>query len=131
MCDFRPGSILAGRYQIQEEIGRGGFSVVYRAVNLDVNHRKVAIKRIHLTALTSRQVIDATETFHREITMLARFSSVKGIPKFYEHLTDAENWYLIMRYIPGQTLENSLQKAPGGYLKEKEVIHIGTPLTVF
>ena len=102
---------------------------MYRAVNLDVNHRKVAIKRIHLTALTSRQVIDATETFHREITMLARFSSVKGIPKFYEHLTDAENWYLIMQYIPGQTLEDYLQKAPGEYLDEKELIHLGIGLT--
>jgi serine/threonine protein kinase len=101
---------------------------VYRAVNLDANRREVVIKRLQLTALTPRQVIDATETFHREITMLARFSNVKGIPKFYEYLTDAENWYLIMRYIPGQTLENYLQKAPGGYLKEKEVIHIGIGL---
>lgn len=129
LCDFRPGSLLAGRYQVQEEVGRGGFSIVYRAVNLDANHREVAIKRIHLTALTSRQVIDATETFHREITMLARFNNVKGIPRFYEHLTDAENWYLIMQYVPGQTLEASLQKALGGYLDERELIHIGIGLT--
>lgn len=128
-CDFQPGSILAGRYQIQEEVGRGGFSIVYRAVNLDANRREVAIKRIYLTALTSRQVIDATQTFHREIAMLTRFSNVKGVPRFYEHLTDAENWYLIMQYVPGQTLEAYLHKAPGGYLNERELIYIGIGLT--
>jgi hypothetical protein len=128
LCDFRPGSILAGRYQIQEEIGRGGFSVVYRAVDLDVNHREVAIKRIQMNTLTPRQVIDATETCHREITMLARFSWVDGIPKFYEHLTDAENWYLVLQYIAGQTLENYLQQAPGGALTEEETIELGSML---
>lgn len=126
-CDFRPGSILAGRYQIQEEIGRGGFSIVYRAVDRKAgpDRRLVAIKRIQLNQLSPREVIDATETFHREVALLPRFSNVVGIPAYYEHLTDAENWYLITEYIEGQTLEEYLQKAPGGYLDEKEVIELG------
>src|SRR5260370_4801097 len=71
--DFQPGTILAGRFEIQEEIGRGGFSVVYRAVDLDVNHREVAIKRIQLNSLTPRQTIEATETLNRRITIMKRF----------------------------------------------------------
>src|SRR5579885_3314483 len=127
--DFKPGTILASRYQIEEEIGRGGFSIVYRATDLYANHREVAIKRIQLTSLTPRQVIDATETFNREITMLARFKGVDGIPAFYEHLTDADNWYLITQYIKGQTLEEYLQQKPGGYLDEKETVTLGIVLT--
>src|SRR5579885_2825023 len=127
--DFKPGTILAGRYQIEEEIGRGGFSIVYRATDLYANHREVAIKRIQLTSLTPRQIIDATETFNREITMLARFKGVDGIPAFYEHLTDADNWYLITQYIKGQTLEEYLQQKPGGYLDEKETVTLGIVLT--
>jgi serine/threonine protein kinase len=129
-CDFRPGSILAGRYQILEEIGRGGFSVVYRAVDQrdGSDRRLVAIKRIQLDQLSPRQAIDATETFHREIAMLPRLAGVSGIPAYYEHLTDAQNWYLITQYIEGQTLEEYLQKAPGGYLDEKETIEVGIGL---
>ncbi len=126
--DLRPGIVLNRRYKICEEIGRGGFSVVYRATDLDVSCRDVAIKRIQLSALTSRQIIDATETFNREITMLARFRGVSGIPTFYEHLTDAENWYLITQYIEGQTLEDYLQKTPDGYFDEEETIEMGIAL---
>ncbi len=123
--DFLPGTLLARRYKIEQEIGRGGFSVVYRAVDLNARHRDVAIKRIQLSALTPRQIIDATETFNRELTMLARFKNMSGVPAFYEHLTDAENWYLIMQYIPGQTLEDYLKKKPGGYINEEETIALG------
>lgn len=124
-ADFPPGTLLARRYKIEQEIGRGGFSIVYRAVDLDAHRREVAIKRIQLSTLSPRQIIDATETFNRELTMLARFKSMSGVPAFYEHLTDAENWYLIMQYIPGQTLEDYLQKKSGGYISEAETVALG------
>lgn len=126
--DFLPGAILAERYQVEEEIGRGGFSIVYRARNLQEKNRSVAIKRIPISALTPRQVIDATETFNREILMLTRFAGRRGIPAIYEHLTDPENWYLVMEYIPGSTLEECLQHTPGGYLNEAKTLQIGIEL---
>lgn len=127
VCDFRPGSVLAGRYQIQEEIGRGGFSVVYRALD-QTEFRQVAIKRIQLNQLSARQIIDATETFNREVATLPLFKAVPGVPAYYTHLTDTENWYLVTRYIEGQTLEDYLQQASGGYLAEKETLELGLGL---
>lgn len=121
--DAQSGDMLAGRYCVLKEIGQGGFSTVYWGRERGRNSRKVAIKRIQLSTLTPRQIIDATETFNREVAALSRFKGTKGIPQLYEHLTDAENWYLILEYIDGQTLEDYLQKA--GYLREKEVIRIG------
>lgn len=126
-CDFRAGSLLAGRYRIAEEIGSGGFSTVYRAVD-ESEFRQVAIKRIQLDQLSPRQIIDATETFNREVDMLARFRSVSGIPAYYDHLTDAENWYLISQYIEGETLEDYLRHMPSGHLDEKETIAFGLVL---
>lgn len=126
-CDFRPGSVLAGRYEIKAEIGRGGFSTVYHAVDR-TELRQVAIKRIQLDQLSPRQIIDATETFNREVAMLSRLRSLNGIPAYYTHLMDTENWYLISQYIEGQTLEEYLQQAPGGYLAEKETLELGIVL---
>src|SRR5437879_3542565 len=110
--EIGPGTILAECYMIKEEIGRGGFSIVYRAVEVAEQSRQVAIKRIPLGALAPGQVIDATETFNREIAMLTKCAGLRGVPKFYGHLTDQENWYLVMEYIPGETLEDALQQAP-------------------
>ena len=126
--DFQAGTILAKRYQIEEEIGRGGFSIVYRAADLNNRKRHVAIKRIPLSVLTPEEVIGATETFNREVLMLARFKGKRGIPQFYEHLTDPENWYLVMEYIKGPTLEEFLQRRPSGYLNEEETIRVGIRL---
>lgn len=127
--DFQPGMVLAGRYCIREEIGRGGFSIVYCAEDLTSHApRFVAIKRIHLSALSSRQIIDATETFNREVSMLSRFQEIPGIPEFYDYFTDPENWYLVMAYIDGQTLEEYMQHEPGGYLSELETLEVGIAL---
>lgn len=126
--DIQPGTILADCYRIQEEIGRGGFSIVYRATEVDDQSRQVAIKRIPLSALTPTQAIDATETFNREIAMLTKFSGTPGVPRFYGYLTDQENWYLVMQYIAGETLEEGLQKAAGGYFDEEQTIRIGIEL---
>lgn len=126
--DFAPGTVLLGRYRLRQEIGRGGFSVVYLAEDLVAFRRFVAVKRIYLHTLTPRQVIDATETFNREIQMLLRLRSLPGIPQIYASSTDSENWYLIMEYIPGQTLEEYQQKTRGGYLSESETAQIGKDL---
>lgn len=141
--DIRPGTILADSYRIQKEIGRGGFSIVYRATEVDAPGRQVAIKRIPLNALTPSQAIEATETFNREISALTKFSGISGIPKFYGHLTDQENWYLIMEYIEGETLEAYLQTASDsptamkypptlspGYFDEAKTLYIGMELAL-
>ena len=31
--------------------------------------------------------------------MLIRFTDTPGVPRFYGHLTDQENWYLVIEYI--------------------------------
>ncbi|MEO1270757.1 MAG: serine/threonine protein kinase, partial [Myxococcota bacterium] len=40
-----PGDVIAGRYRLDEVLGRGGFGMVFKATHLDMN-RPVALKTL-------------------------------------------------------------------------------------
>lgn len=124
---LEPGTLLAGRYCILKEIGQGGFGSVYQARDLQKRGRMVAVKQINLNTLKPQEMIEATDSFNREVTLL---SSLKHpyLPKFYAHFTDASHWYLVMEYIRGRTLEDYLKRSRRGYLSLNRVMDIGHAL---
>src|SRR6266700_478374 len=119
-----PGSQLAHRYIIVRVVGQGGFGVVYQAQDRKQNKKMVAIKQINISKLTPRQIIDATDSYNREVSLLSKLQH-KHLPRIYSHFSDAEHWYLVMDYIKGRTVEEYLKDAPGGALSMKEVLTIG------
>ena len=120
---------LAGRYLIEEEIGRGGMATVYRAI--DVRHnRKVAVKVL-------RQDIGAAlgpERFLSEIEVTANLQHPNLLPLFDSgevHMADAEvaagsetrsHLFYVMPYVEGQTLRQRLQRE--GQLPVDEALRI-------
>ena len=123
-----PGSLLNGRYKIMHEVGQGGFSVVYAAQDTHQKHKRVAIKQISLHSLTPRQVIEATDTYNREMGLLSSLKHA-SLPHIYDHFTGQEYWYLVMDFIEGETLEDYMHKARQGYLPVQEVLDIGIRLS--
>jgi|SRR5579875_541631 dipeptidyl aminopeptidase/acylaminoacyl peptidase len=99
-------SLFKERYRIIRQVGVGGFGAVYEAEDTQ-EQRRVAIKEIGLAGLTPQQVIEATSSFNREVQMLSSLQH-RSIPQMYAQLTDAEHWYLVMEFIAGTTLEESL-----------------------
>lgn len=114
-------------YKILEQIGEGGFGIVYRAKDLWPPAREVALKQIPLARLSSREMIQATDSYNRETT-LQPWLKHRGVPRVYEHFTDAENWYLVMDYIKGETLEETLKQLSAGKLPLHEALETGAQL---
>ena len=95
---------VAGRYSIDQELGRGGMGVVYlaREVHLD---RHVAIKVLP-TALAATPAL--RERFLREAQLAAKLSHPHIIPIHAVDVT-GEFAYYVMTYVDGETLSQRVQ----------------------
>lgn len=96
--------LLHERYCLLTQLGVGGFGAVYRAVDTHRPELPIAIKEINLDGLNERQAIEATETFERERRLLANLDHPR-VPHLYATFEDAQHWYLVIDYFPGETLE--------------------------
>ena len=52
-------------------------------------------------ALSPRQVIEVTDSYNREVSMLSRLNH-RNLPRIYDHFTDPTHWYVVMQYIEGR-----------------------------
>jgi serine/threonine protein kinase len=120
-------TLFRNRYFIISKVGAGGFGSVYKAADRQSGGRIVAIKEVRLMGLHSQAMIDATTAFQREVSVLAQLDH-PNLPRLYEYFQTPGQWYLVMDFIAGETLEQYQSKAPNGRLLLSEVLDIGIRL---
>ncbi len=98
--ELATGSTFAGRYQIIEELGRGGMGHVYKVYDREVN-AKIALKLIKPEVAADRGTI---ERFRNELRM-ARDISHKHICRMYDLGREGRLYYITMEYVPGEDLK--------------------------
>ncbi|MFH2052553.1 MAG: protein kinase [bacterium] len=113
--NFQPGTTI-GPYRVSREIGRGGMGVVYLAEDPRLD-REVAIKVLpsHLAEEQAR-----LERFENEARVLAQVNhpNVAGILGLEEK--DGQR-FLILEYVPGESLADRLERGPLGLDEALEV----------
>ncbi len=95
------GSTLDGRYYIEEILGTGGMSVVYKATQLTID-RHVAIKTIKLQ-VDSKPIY--RERFVREIRSLCALSHPNVVTVYDCVIGDDDQPYVVMDYLRGKSLD--------------------------
>jgi WD40 repeat protein len=104
-----PKVILKQRYLILAQAGRGGFGAVYKAKDMQLGKRLVAIKEMSWSSIDPKDLATATESFNREAMLLASLTH-PNLPRIYEQFTEIDRSYLVMDFIEGETLEKHLEK---------------------
>ena len=95
-----PGAVVAGKYRVRGELGRGGFAVVYDAEHLDLR-RDVALKVLHRTDGTPGVLI---ERFAREVRISALVRHPNVLEVFDAGALPDGSPFLVMENIKGETL---------------------------
>jgi eukaryotic-like serine/threonine-protein kinase len=119
--------MLKQRYRLLASVGQGGFGIVYKAEDTQCENRLVAIKDFHIGALSSQEMLEATDAFEREVFLLADLEH-SHLPRLHDYFRNAGHWYLVRDFIAGETLEEYLEKRSAGYLPWQEVLTIGIQL---
>jgi serine/threonine-protein kinase len=95
---------LAGRYELQKELGRGGMATVYLAQDLK-HDRPVALKVLHPELAATL----GPERFLREIKLAARLDHPHILALLDSGEADGLLWYS-MPYVDGESLRDRLRR---------------------
>jgi len=104
--ELTTGTAFAGRYQIIEELGKGGMGRVYKVLDKETNE-KIALKLIKPEVSANKKSV---ERFRNELTT-ARKIVHKNVCRMYDLGRDKGSYYITMEYIPGQDLKSFIRQS--------------------
>ena len=122
-----PHMLFMDRYYVIDEVGSGGFGSVYKAKDTRNGDKLVAIKEVSLSGLPLRTRIEATSAFEREASLLPQLNH-PNLPRLYDYFQRPDQWYLVMDFIAGETLDEYQSKKPRQRLLLSDALDIGIQL---
>ncbi len=105
MANNLTGKTISNRYIVEEILGQGGMSSVYKGTDPNLK-RVVAIKVIH-SHLSSNA--DFVQRFEEEAAAVAQLRH-HGIIQVYDFNRDDDLYYMILEFVPGETLQDHLKR---------------------
>ncbi len=95
-------TLLQNRYRVVRLLAEGGMGAVYEATDERLGN-VVALKKTRFSDDTMRKA------FEREARLLARLRHA-ALPVVSDHFTEDDGQFLVMQFIPGDDLEDMLDK---------------------
>ncbi len=111
-----PGTLLQGRYEIQEPPHTGETSYIYIAKDKKLYDRRCIIKQIKEPIKTNAEI----ERLKQVILGMAGLT-IPNVAMVLDHFVEGEYYFLIVEYIAGKNLSEVYQENQG-QLAEEEII---------
>jgi len=102
--DLTRGTIFAGRYEIIEELGKGGMGKVYRVEDKKIKE-EIALKLIKPEISADKQTIDR---FRNELKM-TRMISHRNVCSMFDLGDEKGMSFITMEYVPGEDLKSMIR----------------------
>jgi tetratricopeptide (TPR) repeat protein len=104
VTELRTGTTFAGRYEVIEELGKGGMGRVYKVYD-QKTREKIALKLLKPEVAADR---DAIERFGNELRF-ARKISHRNVCRMYDLGEEAGTHFITMEYVPGEDLKSIIR----------------------
>lgn len=115
------GTILDGKFKIVQVLGEGGMGTVYKVEQVGKPGYFRAVKELLINPTTTEEERkSAIERFDKEIDLLFNLKHPR-IPSLILSFQERGNYYFVMEFVPGRSLEKMLEDNKGP-LDEAQVI---------
>jgi serine/threonine protein kinase/Tfp pilus assembly protein PilF len=103
---FTRGTLFADRYEVIEELGKGGMGTVYRVLDNKINE-DVALKLLKPEVAADKSII---ERFKNELKIARRITH-KNVCRMHDIHEEAGTIFITMEYVPGEDLKSLMRRA--------------------
>jgi eukaryotic-like serine/threonine-protein kinase len=117
VTELRTGTKFAGRFQVIEELGKGGMGRVYKAYD-EKTREKIALKLLKPEIAADEQAI---ERFGNELRF-ARKISHRNVCRMYDLGEEKGTHFITMEYVPGENLKSIIRMM--GPMSAGKTLHI-------
>ncbi|MGN8645402.1 protein kinase domain-containing protein [Gracilibacillus sp. HCP3S3_G5_1] len=100
------GVVIDGRYEILKEIGRGGMSIVYLAMDNRLK-KSLVVKDIRKRKSNNHEIL--LNSLVVEANMLKKLEH-PALPRIYDIIESKNGIYVVMDYIEGESLKEKLER---------------------
>ena len=124
------GKVISGRYQINQNLGSGGFGQTFLAEDLQLpDHQKCVVKQLKPATNDVFVLQIASRLFETEAWILHKLGSHDRIPRLLAHFEEDHEFYLVQELIEGYDLtlelmptDRSVDDYPIGRMNQAQAI---------
>lgn len=102
------GSVIDGKYEVLKQIGKGGMSKVYLAMDKRLN-KQWAVKELRRRALDKENEV-VVQGLIAEANLMKKLDH-PALPRIVDIIEERDTIYIVMDYIEGETLQTILKQS--------------------